>query len=289
MLTLQSLIKQAINECQKVNIENYKFAIFTLLEWSCNKTKLNYLTNPEQTINNLLATKFNKAIEQLISGVPLYRIIGHRDFFGLELNLNEDTLEPRYDTEILVELAIKHIDMFLKNNLKLHFLDIGSGSGAINLALLNHYRNKDIIATAVDISDNCLKATYENAKKYNLLNKLQLINSDCFATVCGKFDLIISNPPYIPSIDINNLSDIVKNYDPIRALDGGIDGLIFYKNIAKNADNYLNKNGFIILEIGSTQKKEVTNLFQLYNYKLIDFKKDYANLDRALVFKRVFD
>lgn len=288
-VTLNELVENAIDKCKTSKINNYNFSIFALLEWTTGKTKLNYLTNPEQIIAIDCCKKFNNAVEQLIENIPLYRIIGKRCFFGLELNLNSDTLDPRCDTEIVVELAIKHIDSFLKTYNKLDFLDMGVGSGAISLALLHHYKQANVNGTALDISANCIKATYENAKKYNLISKLKLIESNWFANLSGKFDLIISNPPYIPSFDINNLGENVKKYDPIKALDGGIDGLDFYRDIAKNAHNYLTDNGFIVLEIGATQRQEVINIFKLYNYFLADSSKDYAQLDRALVFKRIFN
>ena len=137
--SLQDLIAKATTQCQSYNISNYSFAIFTLLECYTSKNKLAYLTQPKQIIKQDQAQKFKSSISQLIRGKPLYRIIGERDFFGLSLTLNDDTLEPRFDTEIVVELAIKHIKNLLKTTNELNFLDIGVGSGAISLALLNHY------------------------------------------------------------------------------------------------------------------------------------------------------
>lgn len=174
--SLQDLIAKATTQCQSYNISNYSFAIFTLLECYTSKNKLAYLTQPKQIIKQDQAQKFKSSISQLIRGKPLYRIIGERDFFGLSLTLNDDTLEPRFDTEIVVELAIKHIKNLLKTTNELNFLDIGVGSGAISLALLNHYRDYDIKATGIDISHDCIIATKLNAKKYNLQHRLSLIH-----------------------------------------------------------------------------------------------------------------
>lgn len=285
--SIQDLITEATAQCQKYNISNYSFAAFTILEWCAGKTKLDYLIEPKQIIKQAQAQKFKNAINQLINGKPLYRIIGERNFFGLDLTLNADTLEPRFDTEIVVELAIKHIKNILATIKEIHFLDIGVGSGAISLALLNYYRNYAIKATGVDISQNCIIASEFNSKKYNLAHKLKLIQSDLFSYVTDSFDLIISNPPYIPRSEINNLDDIVKNHDPLTALDGGNDGLLFYRKIAAQSCCHLNKNGLIIVEIGSTQKNDVIAIFNETGYELIDSSLDYNKLDRGLVFKRI--
>lgn len=280
MQPLAILVNEAKTACKKANIANYLFNIFILLEHYSSKTKLDYIADPEQLISQTVAEKFHLALNQLIAGKPLYRIIGTRNFFGLDLHINEYTLEPRFDTEIIVELAIKYI----KHPDNTRFLDLGVGSGAISLAVLYHYRNSNLTGVGVDICPNCLHICNINSQKYNLQQNLKLLQSDLFSKVTGKFNLIISNPPYIPSADIDKLDAIVKNYDPLKALDGGKDGLDYYRKIAQQAHKYLREQGLIIIEIGSEQKSAVIKSFEQNGYKLIEAKQDYNNLDRALVF-----
>ena len=284
MYLLKNLVTDAIKQCKESKIDNYNLSIFVLLEYSCQKTKLDYVVQPDSKIPKPQAKLFNEYIKQLISGVPLYRIINERDFFGLKLQLTPETLEPRFDTEIIVELAISYISNLLKNQEAINFLDIGIGSGAISLAILNHFRNYNVTAVGVDIQPSCVKTAKINSVKHNLDKKIEIFTSDCFASVNDKFDIIISNPPYIPTMDIENLQDNVKLYDPITALDGGQDGLEFYKIIAKQSQNYLQNSKIVILEIGYDQKKKVTDLFLQNNYIALKSLKDYNNLDRTLSF-----
>ncbi|MDN5248873.1 MAG: peptide chain release factor N(5)-glutamine methyltransferase [Alphaproteobacteria bacterium] len=269
---------------KNAGIREYKQEVFILLEHYCNKTNLDFIINPEAIIDIAQLKKLNLAVQRRIKGEPLYRIIGHRDFYGLTLHLSKDTLEPRFDTECVVELACKHIKQKYHTQDSIYFLDIGIGSGAISLSLLQSFLNKKLYGLGVDISYNCLKTAQKNRNAYGFNKVLQLKQSNWFSRVKGKFDLIISNPPYIASAEIATLDNIVKHYDPIRALNGGKDGLKFYRLLAKQSKNYLNPNGIIIVEIGANQKREVTALFTENQYQLIDECQDYNNIDRGLVF-----
>ena len=195
----------------------------------------------------------------------------------IDLYVDENVLIPRADTEIVVEEAIKIIN---ENNLT-NILDMCTGSGAIAIAISKYTENRNI--NAVDISEKALEVARKNAISNNT-TAIEFICSDMFENVTGKYDLIISNPPYIQKNVIESLDENVKK-EPILALDGGDDGLDFYRNLENNAYEYLNENGYLVLEIGFDQKGEVTKLLQ-NKYKDIICKKDLGGNDRVIICKR---
>ena len=196
---------------------------------------------------------------------------------GLNFYVNENVLIPQPDTEILVEETIEKIKNLMSNNIKI--LDLCTGSGAIAISIAKLMSN----ITATDISEKALKIAKTNAQNNNVQNKIKFINSNMFQNINEKFDVILSNPPYIETNTIKTLSKEVQN-EPKLALDGGQDGLEFYRIIAKNAHKHLNKNGIIMLEIGYNQRKAVTQIFEeTKKYKNIECKKDYSNNDRIII------
>lgn len=213
--------------------------------------------------------KFMLYIEKRISGEPYAYIVGYKEFMKLNFKVNEHVLIPREDTEILVENAI--------NSGKLKILDICTGSGCIAISLAKYIKNS--IVDAVDISSEALKVAKENASLNNV--NVNFINSNLFENVKEKYDLIVSNPPYIPSDDILFLQKEVKN-EPLIALDGGKDGLTFYKLIAQNARNHLNDGGILMFEIGFDEAESVSNILQTNGYKNITVIKDFSGNDRVV-------
>ena len=215
-----------------------------------------------------------KIIEQkLAKGEPLQYAIGHWDFFGLDLLVDKRALIPRFETEILVEYIL---DSSIN---KKSILDIGTGTGAISLALANNLDESKVIG--VDISDEALSLADENKKRLALDN-VNFLKSDLFTNVNEKFDLVVSNPPYISEEDYKSL-DKKLFYEPKTALVGGIDGLDFYKDIIKEASNYLNDDGHLIFEIGYDQKAAINDLLIKSDFKNIDNIKDYNGFDRIVV------
>lgn len=212
--------------------------------------------------------------KERLQGKPIDKIFKKKYFYGLEFAVDENVLSPRSDSEILVEKALKIIK---ENNLN-SVLDLCTGSGSIAIAVK---KNADVDVTASDVSTKALKIAKQNAK--NLQAEINFIHSDMFDKIVNKFDLIISNPPYIASNEIINLDMEVKNYDPRIALDGGELGMKFYNIIHDNAKKHLNKNGYLILEIGDEQRKLVTSLFTDFDF--IECVKDYGGNDRVLVLK----
>ena len=215
-----------------------------------------------------------KIIEQkLAKGEPLQYAIGHWDFFGLDLLVDKRALIPRFETEILVEYILD------SSITKKSILDIGTGTGAISLALANNLDESKVIG--VDISDEALSLANENKKRLALDN-VNFLKSDLFTNVNEKFDLVVSNPPYISEEDYKSL-DKKLFYEPKTALVGGIDGLDFYKDIIKEASNYLNDDGHLIFEIGYDQKAAINDLLIKSDFKNIDNIKDYNGFDRIVV------
>ncbi len=225
-------------------------------------------------ISTLDAKKIEKNLKKREQRIPVNRIFNHACFYGLDFKINKNVLAPRQDSEILVDECLKLIKA---KGLK-SALDVCTGSGCLAVALA---KNAGISVCASDISQRALSLATVNAESNAV--KINFIKSNMFSKIDGKFDLILSNPPYICSHEIASLDDEVKFQDPLLALDGGEDGLKFYKIIAKHAPKHLNKNGYVCLEIGATQREQVLRLFKDYDF--VDCVKDYAGKDRVMIFK----
>lgn len=204
-------------------------------------------------------------------GKPLAYIFGDMSFYGRDFICDNRALIPRPETEELVDNTLKLIN---DND---SVLDLCCGSGCIGLTIS---LEKNVSVTLSDVSKNAVELTKENAKKYNLSDKVNVLLSDMFNSVEVKFDCIISNPPYIPTEDIKTLQKEVKDFEPINALDGGQDGLDFYRVIATNAKNYLNKDGILALEVGINQAQQVKDLLNDFDVSII---KDISNIDRIVI------
>ncbi|MDD6265338.1 MAG: peptide chain release factor N(5)-glutamine methyltransferase [Clostridia bacterium] len=221
--------------------------------------------------------EYYSAVKRLENGEPLAYIIGKWYFFGLEFALDGSTLIPRPDTEHLVDFLIKRLP---KNS---ELIDLGTGSGCIAIATL--VNRKDVSATLVDISEKALDRAKENALLNCVIDRCKFIQCDILDGIpSGEYDAVVSNPPYIRSEVIETLQDSVKNYEPRTALDGGADGLVFYRSIIKNAPQYIKKGGFLLFEIGYDQKNEIEKLANEYKYAC-NVYRDYGGNDRMAVFE----
>lgn len=219
--------------------------------------------------------RYMNLVKKRASNIPLQYIIGSQEFMGLEFEVNESVLIPRQDTEILVEEIIK----VCKNK---SVLDMCTGSGCIIISLA---KLGDITeAVGVDISEEALNVAKRNAKNMNV--KVNYIQSNLFRDVEGVYDIIVSNPPYIPTDEIENLMPEVKEHEPILALDGSQDGLNFYRQIAECSPNFLKKNGYLFLEIGHDQGVAVKELLHAQGFYDIEIKKDLSGLDRVVIGRR---
>ena len=230
----------------------------------------------EQEVNSKEEKLLTSYIKRLKNNEPLAHIINSAPFFGFDFYVDENVLIPRMETELLVEKIINEN----KNTKNLKILDVCTGSGCIAIALK---KNLDCKVFALDYSEKALKIAKKNAQNHNA--DITFFRSDMFSEVNETFDIIVSNPPYIQTDEIKTLQNSVKNFEPILALDGGKDGLKFYKIIAENAQNYLKENAKLYLEIGYNQGLSVPKLLEK-NFKDIQVCKDYDKNDRIVICKR---
>jgi release factor glutamine methyltransferase len=215
-------------------------------------------------------------------GEPIQYIIGHVDFYGLKINVGKGVLIPRPETELLVEETIKQLKKrFTVHGSRFTVLDLCTGSGCIAITIAKHFPDADVYG--VDKSGTAIQCATRNAAENNVRN-VHFIKGNLFEPV-GKmaFDCIVSNPPYIKTDDIQNLQREIKDYEPVEALDGGEDGLNFYRMIFKNAPKFLKENGIIILEIGHDQADDMGKIAMNAGFKNVTFIKDYAGIKRILV------
>lgn len=243
-----------------------------LLEEVCGTDHNTLLCHGDREVSEAEEEQYRKALEQRAVHVPLQHLLGYQDFMGLRFQVNEHVLIPRQDTEILVEEAMRYLHDGMR------ILDLCTGSGCILLSLL-HYSN-DCEGTGVDISKEALQVAAQNAELLGI--KADFLKSDLYEKVTGKFDLLVSNPPYIERKVIPTLMEEVREYDPYIALDGGEDGLDFYRRIISGAQDYLKRGGQILMEIGSGQAKAVSELLREAGFKEIDICRDFAGLDRVV-------
>lgn len=226
--------------------------------------------------------RIKAAVDRRLQGEPPYRILGIRSFFGLDLTLNPHTLEPRPDTEILVETVLDILAE--RRNEPLSVLDLGTGTGAICLALLSTLPAAR--GTGVDLAAGALDAARSNAVENGLGDRFEAVESNWFDRVSGQFDVIVSNPPYIATAVIASLDREVREHDPLLALDGGPDGLDAYRILATNAARHLAPGGLLAVEIGYDQNAAVKALFEKNGWICRLERKDFGGNDRVLAFER---
>lgn len=236
-----------------------------------------------QPVDAEQAIVVRSAIDRRAVREPVHRILGERDFYGLTLKLSPETLEPRPDTEILVDAILPHLRRVAAKKGGALILDLGTGSGAIALALLKECETAQ--ATGTDISAGALTIAANNAYLNGVGERFEVLESAWFEKIEERhFDIIVSNPPYIPTKVVQALEPEVRDFDPERALDGGQDGLFAYRAIADNAASYLAEGGVVGLEIGYDQKQPVTQIFEAKGFSLLDARQDYGGNDRVLLF-----
>ncbi len=224
-------------------------------------------------------------LKRRIHGEPLQYILGKTEFMGLEFKVTADVFIPRPETEILVETAVKLVSSVKCQVSSVNILDLGTGAGCIAISLAKFIPKAKI--TAIDISENAIKIAKQNALLNNV--KVNFLTSDLFSNYelrTTNYEMIIFNPPYIPTAEIETLQPEIQ-YEPRMALDGGKDGLNFYRRIINKAPRYLKKGGFLIMEMGFNQKDAIKNIFQKSGYfQIIESIKDYNNMDRSIIAKK---
>lgn len=282
-MTIKEIIKEAIDKMNSNKIKDSRIIARRILSMVLNKDNQYLIVNDNKSIDNGKYIEFSKLINQIIEGTPLQYITHNQEFMGYDFYVDENVLIPQPDTEIIVENVI---DIYnnIKDKSNINILDLCTGSGAIAISLdkiLNKSDNINIYAS--DISDKALSIANKNNSLQ--MSDVKFIKSDMFENIDQKFNIIVSNPPYIETQTICNLSKNVKK-EPYIALDGGKDGLKYYSIILENASNYLKENGYICLEIGFNQAEKVVNIIKAQNkYEDIRIQKDLSDNNRCIICK----
>lgn len=236
------------------------------------------LSHDDKKISPAETTGIADFMKRRLNGESVARIVGTREFWGLPFRLSSETLEPRPDTETLVEAVL---DSYPDRQEPLRILDLGTGTGCILIALLTEFPKASGIGA--DVSEKALTTATENALLNSVADRASFLNSDWFSAIDGKFDIVVSNPPYIRSQEIDGLSAEVRDFDPRSALDGGTDGLEAYRRILSLAAPYLTENGRIFLEIGFDQRQDVENLGSGSGFSRIICRSDLAGHPRVVI------
>lgn len=247
--------------------------------------RLSLYQNKDAALDREKARFAASVLKRRSAGEPLQYILGKSDFMGLEFKVTPDVLIPRPETEILVEAAIGYIKKAQDKDTAFNVLELGTGSGCIAVSLAKSL--PDVFITATDVSEKALAVARENAFLNKVSRNIEFLHSDLFHLCNKAYDAIISNPPYIPSGEIEKLQQEVQ-FEPRIALDGGADGLNFYRNIVSEAKHYLKRGGLLILEVGFDQVEAVKNIFSASSrrFEIIHIVMDYNKIDRIVVAKR---
>ncbi|MCW6111478.1 peptide chain release factor N(5)-glutamine methyltransferase [Clostridium sporogenes] len=278
-MLLKDLLVEGYGILKKESIGSYQIDTQLLLGKTLKKDRLFILTNPDYHIKEEEKKKYFQLIELRKNKMPMKYILGTTEFMGLDFNIKKGVLIPRPDTEILVETVLEEI----KNKNYKQICDVCCGSGIIGITIGYTLNNTEIIC--YDIEDVPYNTTKENILKHNLQDRIKVLKSDLLTEAIKgkrKFDIIVSNPPYIREDVIETLMDDVKKYEPFEALCGGKDGLFFYEGIIKQSLEVLNDGGTIAFEIGYDQKIQVSHILHEYGFKDILCIKDLAGKDRVI-------
>ena len=273
--SLKGLLADGAKMLTQAGIDEAELDAGYILEYITGLNSAQYFIHSEDIIEKDKAEEFFRLIERRSKRIPLSYVIGTRDFFGLTFKVDENVLIPEQETELLVEEVIKHSE-------GKSVLDMCTGSGCIAISIALFGKPSKVAAS--DISEKALKVARENAKSLKA-GEISFIQGDMFENVTDKFDIIVSNPPYIETGEIDELMPEVRDYIPRLALDGDIDGLKFYRIISKEAVKKLNKNGRIFYEIGYNQSRAVASILLENGFTDVKIMKDYSGLDRIVMAK----
>ena len=278
-VTVNELFSYGNERLKEAGIRDHKTDASLFLQHALNKDRTYILVHGDDPVEEKAEEVYRGYIEKRCLRIPLQQIVGFADFMGLEFYVNPSVLIPRFDTEFLVEEMMKYVDDGSR------VLDMCTGTGCILLSLMC-YKN-DIEGVGADISEEALKVAVRNRDKLIYEEKLhgnaEFVKSDLFESIGGTFDHIASNPPYIRSEEIDGLEEEVKDHEPRTALDGGYDGLDFYRRIAAEAHKYLNREGRLFLEIGYDEGDEVRGIFEEKGYRDIRILTDYSGNERVMI------
>ena len=272
ILTLQMIYKEGAETLEHAGIPDAKLDAWYLLEYVTGISRASYFGDPKREVPKEQAESYREVILRRAGHIPLQHITGEQEFMGYSFLVNPDVLIPRQDTETLTEEALKFTEPGMK------VLDLCTGSGCILISLMKKCHG--LTGTGCDISEKALKIARENGRRLQV--EASWIQSDLFEQISERFDLIVSNPPYIRTGVIEELQEEVRLHDPWIALDGKKDGLYFYRRIIAESTGYIRDNGALMFEIGHDQAEDVVRLMEEAGYTQIRVKKDLAGLDRVV-------
>ena len=275
----QEIYRQGAAALKRAQIEEAALDARLLLEEVCGTDRTALYAHGERELTAEQEEQYLEMIGRRAERIPLQQIIGRTEFMGLTFMVNQDVLCPRPDTEILVEEVLKHLHDGMR------ILDIGTGSGCILLSLLRY--SNDCFGVGADISDGALRLADGNAtivlqEDTDVEERVRFVKSDLFEKIEGQFEIIVSNPPYIRRADIEDLMPEVRDHDPRVALDGGEDGLSFYRRITAGAKDHLPGGGMLFYEIGYDQGEAVRRIMEESGFREIEIVKDFSGLDRVV-------
>ena len=280
-MDIENTLNQGINILQKKKIPNPQLDCEILLSNSIKRDKKHIILNPKELLGSEQLKKFKSLIDRRKKGEPIAYLINKKEFWKDEFFVNKDVLIPRPDTELIIEQVLK---IYSKES-RLQVLDIGTGSGCILLSILKERLN--FYGTGIDISKKSINVSKYNAKQLNLMNRVKFFNSSVDNFKIGKYDLIVSNPPYIESLNLKYLEKDVVNFEPKLALSGGFDGFSKIRKVISKASILIKKNGKFILEIGFNQKNKVKKILKEEGFYINKAIKDYGNNDRCIISTKI--
>ncbi len=288
MKTIKEIKIECINILNKNNIEDSNSITNLIMQKVLNCNKQYLIINDKNNVSIEDEDLIKEYINKILDNTPVEYITNNKEFMNCTIYVNENVLIPRHDTEILVENIIDILTNKFNDKPNIKILDLCTGSSCISVGLLTYIKENNnelfnkINIVASDISKDALKVAKINVDNNNLSDKIELVHSNLFENIQGKFDFIVSNPPYIIKDEIEKLDANVKK-EPILALDGGEDGLYFYNNISEIGKHYLKENGYILYEIGYNQGKDVKQILEKNNYNNIEIVKDLSKNDRVVI------
>ena len=280
-MNIENILNEGISILQKNKIANPQLDSEILLSNSIKRDKKHIILNPKEVLNSRQLEKFKSLIERRKKGEPIAYLINKKEFWKDEFFVNKDVLIPRPDSELIIEQVLK---IYSKDD-QLQILDIGTGSGCILLSILKERSN--FYGTGIDISKKSINVSKFNAKQLNLTNRVKFFHSSVDNFNNGKYDIIVSNPPYIEQLSLKYLEKDVVNFEPKLALSGGFDGFSKIRKVINKTSNLIKKNGKFILEIGFNQKNKVIKILKEEGFYVNKAIKDYGNNDRCIISTKI--
>ena len=280
-MKIENAIKEGFLKLKQNNIETALLDSQILMSKTIKRDQKFIILNSGKNLKSCDYQLFKKLISYRAKGKPVAYLTGIKSFWNYDFSLNEKVLIPRPDSELIVEQVLK----IYKNKKKINFLEVGVGSGCLILSILKE--KKSFSGTGIDISNHAIKISNINAKKFKIENRIKLFKSDIDNFNLGKYDLIISNPPYIKKLDFKNLKKDVVKFEPRLALDGGLEGLSCFRKIIKKSSELIKNRGKLILEIACDQKRDVVKILRDNGFYINKILRDLANNERCIISTKI--